>query len=52
MTPLAFLLLATAAAGNYRLGGVMIAAGTIAEILIASPAGGCSIVVIRGGWPR
>ena len=39
MTPLAFLLLATAATGNYRLGGVMIAAGTIAEVLIASPAG-------------
>ena len=39
MTPLAFLLLATAATGNYRLGGVMIAAGTIAEVLFASPAG-------------
>lgn len=39
MTPLAFLLLATAATGNYRLGGVMIAAATIAEVLIASPAG-------------
>ena len=39
MTPLAFLLLATAATGNYRLGGVLIAAGTIAEVLIASPAG-------------
>lgn len=39
MTPLAFLLLATAATGNYRLGGVMIAAATIAEILVASPAG-------------
>ncbi len=39
MTPLAFLLLATAVTGNYRLGGVMVAAGTIAEVLIASPAG-------------
>ena len=39
MTPLAFLLLATAATGDYRLGGVMIAAGTVAEVLFASPAG-------------
>ena len=39
MTPLAFLLLATAATGNYRLGGVMIAAAATAEVLIAAPSG-------------
>lgn len=39
MTPLAFLLLATAATGNYRLGGVMITAATVAEVAVAAPAG-------------
>lgn len=39
MSPLAFLLLATAATGNYRLGGVMIAVATAAEVALAAPAG-------------
>lgn len=39
MRPLAFLLLATAATGNYRLGGVMVAAAVVAEVLFASPGG-------------
>jgi len=39
MTPLAFLLLAMAATGNYRLGGVMISAATAAEVLVATPVG-------------
>lgn len=39
MSPLAFLLLATAATGNYRVGGVMIAAATTVEVLLATPAG-------------
>lgn len=37
MLPLAFILLATAATGNYRLGGVMIAAATAAEVAMAAP---------------
>ena len=39
MLPLAFVLLATAATGNYRLGGVMIAASTAAAVVMAAPAG-------------
>jgi len=38
-TPLAFILLATAATGNYRLGGVMVAAAAAAEVLFAAPVG-------------
>lgn len=38
-TPLAFILLATAATGNYRLGGVMVASAAAAEVLFAAPVG-------------
>jgi hypothetical protein len=39
MLPLAFMLLATTATGNYRLGGVMIAVSTAAEVAMAVPLG-------------
>ncbi|WP_132424531.1 hypothetical protein [Pseudonocardia endophytica] len=39
MLPLAFMLLATAAIGNYRLGGVMVAAATAVAVVMAAPVG-------------
>jgi len=51
MTPLAFLLLATAATGNYRLGGVMITAATVAEVVAASVVLGLLALAGAVSWP-